>query len=118
MYPFVNLLESDALMSSHCIYKSFDEWPSTLSKVLLTDVLRKQIGFKGLIITDGMEMNAIKDYYGIGKGCVMALNAGCDILLLCHEYDEQKVAFETVKKAVDEGRLSIELLKEKGQRIN
>ena len=118
MYPFVNLLESDALMSSHCIYKSFDEWPSTLSKVLLTDVLRKQIGFKGLIITDGMEMNAIKDYYGIGKGCVMALNAGCDILLLCHEYDEQKEAFEAVKKAIENNELSIDLLRERVTRIN
>ncbi len=118
MYPFVNLLESDALMSSHCIYKSFDEWPSTLSKVLLTDVLRKQIGFKGLIITDGMEMNAIKDYYGIGKGCVMALNAGCDILLLCHEYNEQKEAFEAVKKAIENNELSIDLLRERVKRIN
>ena len=118
MYPFINLLESDALMTSHCLYKSFDELPSTLSKVLLTDVLRKQIGFKGLIISDGMEMKAIADTYGIGEGCVMALNAGCDILLLCHEYTEQKEAFEHVKKAVTDGRLSIDLLKEKVHRIN
>lgn len=118
MYPFFNILESDALMTSHCIYKSFDALPSTLSKILLTSVLREEMGFKGLIISDGMEMKAITDFYGLGEGCVMALNAGCDILLLCHEYDEQKVAFETVKKAVDEGRLSIELLKEKVQRIN
>ena len=75
MYPFVNLTESDALMTSHCLYKSFDELPSTLSHVLLTDVLRKQIGFNGLIISDGMEMKAISDVYGIGKGSVMALNA-------------------------------------------
>ncbi len=118
MYPFVHLLESDALMTSHCLYKSFDELPSTLSKVLLTDVLRKQIGYEGLIISDGMEMKAIADHYGIGRGCVMALNAGCDILLLCHEYEEQKESFETVKKAVEDGELSIELLKEKAERIN
>ena len=43
-------------------------------------------------------MKAIADTYGIGEGCVMALNAGCDILLLCHEYTEQKEAFEHVKK--------------------
>ena len=96
IYPFVHLTKSDALMTSHCIYKAFDEIPSTLSKILLTDLLRKELLFDGLIISDGMEMNAIKDYYGLGNGCVMALNAGCDILLLCHEYELQKEAFETV----------------------
>ena len=118
MYPFVNLTESDALMTSHCLYKSFDELPSTLSHVLLTDVLRKQIGFNGLIISDGMEMKAISDVYGIGKGSVMALNAGCDILLLCHEYKEQKASFDAVLEAVKNGEIDIELLKEKVTRIN
>lgn len=118
MYPFFHLLRSDALMSSHCIYKAFDDLPSTLSKVLLTDVLRKEVGFNGLIISDGMEMKAISDHYGIGNGCVMALSAGCDILLLCHEYLEQKAAFDSVKEAVYSGKLEIELLKEKVRRIN
>ena len=118
MYPFSKLLHSDALMTSHCIYNAFDIIPSTLSKVLLTDVLRNQFGFKGLIISDGMEMKAISDHYGIGNGCVMALNAGCDILLLCHEYTEQKAAFDFVKSAVNDGTLKIEVLKEKVKRIN
>ena len=118
MYPFLHLLDSDSLMSSHCIYSSFDSLPTTLSYEMLTKFVRKEIGFKGLIISDGMEMNAIKDEYGIGEGSVMALNAGCDILLLCHEYDDQKEAFDSVKKAVEDGRLSINLLKEKVERIN
>lgn len=118
MYPFTHLLESDALMTSHCIYKSFDILPSTLSNVLLKEVLRKQIGFKGLIISDGMEMKAISDEYGIEEGCVMALNAGCDILLLCHEFNEQLAAFKAVKEAVLKGRIKIDLLKEKVKRIN
>ena len=117
MYPFINLLESDALMTSHCVYKAFDEMPSTLSKILLTEVLRNEMGFKGLIISDGMEMKAISDTYGIGEGCVMALNAGCDILLLCHEYSEQKEAFVAVKKAIVNGQLKVETLKEKVKRI-
>ena len=76
------------------------------------------MGFNGLIVSDGMEMKAIADHYGIGNGCVMALNAGCDILLLCHEYSEQKEAFECVKRAVLNGTLSVDLLKEKAERIN
>lgn len=118
MYPFFHILESDALMTSHCLYTSFDEMPSTVSHVLLHDVLRKDIGFEGLIISDGMEMKAITDTFGLGKGCVMALNAGCDILLLCHDYEEQLVAFKAVKKAVEEGIISVETLKEKVERIN
>ena len=118
MYPFVNLTESDALMTSHCVYKAFDELPSTLSHVLLTDVLREQIGFNGLIISDGMEMKAISDVYGIGKGSVMALNAGCDVLLLCHDYQEQKASFDAVLEAVKNGEIDINLLKEKVMRIN
>lgn len=118
MYPFRHLLESDALMTSHCLYRSFDELPSTLSPVLLTDVLRKQFGFNGLIISDGMEMKAIADHYGVGEGCVLALIAGCDLLLLCHEYDDQLNAYNSIYKAVQEGRISIELLREKVRRIN
>ena len=118
MYPFINLLESDCLMTSHCLYKSFDDVPSTLSKVLLTDLLRKDLGFNGIIISDGMEMKAISDTYGIGEGCVMALNAGCDILLLCHEFCEQEEAFICVKKAVLDGKIDIDILKEKVTRIN
>ena len=118
MYPFFKLNHSSALMTSHCIYKAFDEYPSTLSKVLLTDVLRNQIGFKGLIISDGMEMKAILDHYGIEQGTIMALKAGCDILLLCHEYEYQKLALDSLKKAVLSNEISIDLLKEKVNRIN
>lgn len=118
MYPFMHLMESDAVMTSHCLYKSFDSLPSTLSRVLLTEVLREGAGFKGLIVSDGMEMKAIADHYGIGRGSVMALLAGCDILLLCHEYSEQKETFECVKEAVSTGELSVESLREKVRRIN
>lgn len=118
MYPFGRLIESDALMTSHCLFKAFDTLPSTLSPVLLTEVLRGKMGFDGLIISDGMEMKAIADHYGIGRGSVLALIAGCDILLLCHEYDEQKAAFDEVKKAVESGELPVELLREKVMRIN
>ena len=118
MYPFLHLIESDALMTSHCLYKAFDDVPSTLSYNMLTDVLRNKMGFNGLIISDGMEMKAILDHYGIKQGTIMALKAGCDILLLCHEYEYQKEALDAVKEAVEQNIISVELLKEKVQRIN
>lgn len=118
MYPFLHLLESDALMSSHCLYKAFDDVPSTLSHVMLTDVLRKEMGYNGLIISDGMEMKAILDNYGIKQGTIMALKAGCDILLLCHDYEYQKEALDAVIEAIKNNIISIELIKEKVKRIN
>ena len=89
----------------------FDSVPTTLSYEMLTKFLREEIGFKGLIISDGMEMKAILDHYGLVDGTIMALNAGCDILLLCHEYEYQKLSLDTVKEAVKDGRISIDLLK-------
>lgn len=118
LYPFIHLLETDAIMSSHCLFKSFDDLPTTLSHKLLTEFLREEVGYRGLIISDGMEMKAISDNYGVAKGSVMALKAGCDILLLCHYYDEQKSAFDAVLNAYHEGILTLEEIKEKVRRIN
>lgn len=118
MYPFFNLLKSDAIMSSHSVFTEFDSFPTTLSHKLLTNLLREEVGYQGLLVSDGMEMNAILDNYGISKGCVLALNAGCDILLLCHEYEMQKLALDSVKEAVLNGEISLDLLKEKVKRIN
>ena len=118
MYPFFNLLKSDAIMSSHSVFTEFDSFPTTLSYKLLTNLLREEVGYQGLLVSDGMEMNAILDNYGISKGCVLALNAGCDILLLCHEYEMQRLALDSVKEAVLNGEISLDLLKEKVRRIN
>lgn len=118
MYPFINLKGADAIMSSHCLFKAFDEVPSTLSHNLLTKFLREERGFDGIIISDGMEMKAIADNYGIGQGSVMALKAGCDILLLCHEKSQQIEAFEAVIKAYKDGIITEDEINEKVERIN
>ncbi len=118
MYPFLHNLEADSLMSSHCLFQSFDTYPTTLSHKLLTEFLRDEIHFEGLIISDGMEMKAILDNYGIGNGSVIALKAGCDILLLCHEYDQQLEAFHAVKDAYNQGIITLDELKDKVRRIN
>ena len=118
MYPFLHNLDSDALMSSHCLFASFDDVPTTLSRKLLTDTLRNKYGYNGLIITDGMEMKAIYDHYGMTKGSIMALNAGCDILLVCHDLPYQIESLEAVKKGLYSGELNIDEINEKLERIN
>ena len=78
------------------------EIPSTLSPVILQDKLRKELGFKGVIITDGMEMGAITREYTSEQAAILAIQAGADILLGTREYPK---VFDAVLKAVQDGTI-------------
>lgn len=78
------------------------EIPSTLSPVILQDKLRKELGFKGVIITDGMEMGAITREYSSEQAAILAIQAGADILLGTREYPK---VFDAVLKAVQDGTI-------------
>ncbi|MDR2418927.1 MAG: beta-N-acetylhexosaminidase [Treponema sp.] len=76
-----------ALMSAHILFPQVEpsRVPATMSKIIITSMLREQLGFKGLVLSDAMEMNAIKHYYGTPTGCIEAIRAGVDIVLVCHD---------------------------------
>ena len=105
-------------MTGHIIYTALDKnYPATLSKVILQDLLRKELGFEGLIISDSIEMNAIKNYYGsFDKTSVMAVNAGVDILLYTG-MGNAKSAYTGLQKAVNNKQISIERINESVLRI-
>lgn len=90
------------------------EVPSTLSPIILQDKLRKELGFDGVIITDGMEMGAITRQYTSEEAAVAALQAGADILLGTRDYPK---VFEAVVSAVESGRLSEERINQSVRRI-
>jgi beta-N-acetylhexosaminidase len=93
-----------AVMTAHVRYPALDpDAPATLSPAILTDLLRTQLQFKGLALTDDLEMHAIIDHYGIEDAAVRALRAGADILLICKDHDRQVAAMEAVYRAVKEG---------------
>src|SRR5262249_8366082 len=72
---------SRAVMSAHILVPALDpERPATLSRRILTGLLREEMGHQGLIVTDGMEMRAITDPYGIERGSVLAIAAGADAI--------------------------------------
>ena len=100
-----NLNNADAVMTAHIsapnIYSN--DLPATLSRELITGKLRTQLGCHGIIITDALMMNAVKNYYSSAEAAVLAVEAGCDILLMPYDYRE---AFDAVVKAVQSGRLS------------
>ena len=95
-----------AIMTAHVLYPALDaERPATLSPAILTGLLREQMHYDGLILTDDLEMHAIIDHYGVGEAAVLALEAGADVLLICKDRDRQAAAFEAVRKAVKDGRI-------------
>jgi beta-N-acetylhexosaminidase len=95
------------IMTAHVSYPHLDaHYPATLSSTILTKLLREELGFRGLIITDDLEMHAIIDHYGMGEAAVQAFTAGADMLLICKEYDRAVAAMEALYLAASDGVLS------------
>ena len=86
--PFQDAISEgvSAIMTSHALYPGLDDrFPATLSHSIITELLRDRLGFNGLIITDDLEMGAIKKDPGVAEGAVKAFEAGNDILLICED---------------------------------
>ncbi len=85
--PFISAIRENipCVMTSHAKYPSVDPYnPGTLSPVILNDILRNELGFSGLILSDDMEMGAMRECGSIGENAYRAIMAGCDLLLICH----------------------------------
>jgi beta-N-acetylhexosaminidase len=96
-----------AVMTAHVKYPSLDEtYPATLSRKIIAKLLRSSMRFDGLVITDDLEMKAITQEYGMEDAAVKALQAGADLLLVCHREDRQIAILEAILKAVKKGLLS------------
>ncbi|EJD01364.1 glycoside hydrolase [Fomitiporia mediterranea MF3/22] len=91
--------------------------PASLSRGIVTILLREKMGFKGVVVTDCFEMNAISKGYGIGPGAVLALQADTDIVMCCHVFENQVAAVETTYTAVERGDLGSDFLRRSGERI-
>lgn len=114
--PFMQATSADMVMVGHIACPSItgDMLPATLSYTMITEHLRGTCGFGGVIITDAMNMGAITNTYGAGNAAVMAIQAGCDIILLPGDFE---AAFETVLTAVENGTITMERLNESVLRI-
>ena len=108
-----------AVMTAHVLVPELDSVPATLSPRILTTLLREELGFQGLVITDALEMRAISDGVGVEEAAVRALAAGADALCVGHDLHEEAVAaiVRAVAAAVAAGRLSLERLEEAAGRV-
>lgn len=114
----------DAVMTAHIVNRKIDkDYPATLSSKFLQDILRNQIGFQGVIISDDMEMGAITRYYSFKDALIRAINAGCDIILISNnslsKFDEELPyrVQDIIYQAVKEGKIPKQRIIESSNRI-
>ena len=95
------------VMSAHVVFPAFEKEriPGTLSRNVITGLMRERLGFKGIIFSDAIEMNAVKDLFGIEEGTRRALAAGIDIALICHSIEQARDTCNYLYKALDNGTL-------------
>lgn len=121
LYPFAQAIKAgvDAIMTAHVSFPAIEssDLPATLSHAVLTGLLREEMGFEGLIVTDCLEMHAISKEYGIPEGAIRAIEAGADCVLVSHTLSEQTAAITAVIEAVQSGRLSMNLIDRSVERI-
>ena len=121
--PFKTIIdESDPndyfILVSHLKYPALDEeYPASLSSKIMTDLLRNKLGYKGIIITDDMEMGAVANHNDFRSIGVKAVKAGADIVLVCHEYEHQQEVYLGLLDAVNSGEISQERIDESVKRI-
>lgn len=120
--PFREAIKSgvDCMMTSHPIYPELEEGkiPATFSKKIVTGILREQLGFQGVIFSDDLEMGALKNLCSIGESAVRAIEAGHDMILVCHDFNAQKEVYQALLSAYQTGRLDREQLKQSIERIS
>src|SRR5437868_3621122 len=98
-----------SIMTAHILIPALDEArPATLSRAVITGLLREELGYDGLILSDDLEMKAVASQYPVPDAAVMAIAAGCDGVLICSgDHEAQAAALEALVYAVEQGRLSI-----------
>jgi beta-N-acetylhexosaminidase len=108
----------DSIMTAHVIITAIDpKLPATLSKKVLTGLLRKQMGFNGIIVTDSMSMDAIDQHWGTGQAAIMAINAGADIVMATGSYKRKLETYNSLYHALKSGELTEKRVNESLNRI-
>jgi len=126
LVPYIELIKygvADMIMTAHIMNDTIDpEYPATLSGHYIKEILRERLGFKGVIVSDDLQMGAITEYYGFNEAVTMAVNAGCDLLIISNNgsvYDETAPyrASDIIFKAVKSGKIPVKRIEGSFRRI-
>jgi len=121
LLPFRAAIEAgvDAIMTAHVVFPAYepDNVPATLSKRILTGLLRERLGYGGVVVTHCLEMNAIAGTIGVARGAVEAGKGGAGLVLVSHRLDRQIAALEAVYEAVLAGEIPESRIDEAAERV-
>lgn len=120
MQPFRKAIEAGVgtIMMAHVLYPELDaDRPASLSPAVVTGILRGQMRYDGVVLTDDLEMKAVADRWGPGPSAVLALLAGCDVIPVCQSHEAQVAAIEAVIRAVETEEISWKLLEDGDRRV-
>lgn len=122
LVPFQKVIDLDlpGIMASHVLYTKYDQkYPTTLSKKIITGLLREEMGFKGLVVTDSLTMSAVFDNFSLEEIVYNGFNSGCDILLLCgaRNVEMQKEFASIALRLAEEGKIPLTTIDSAVERI-
>ena len=121
LIPFRRCIEAGipAIMSSHILFPNIEKEniPGTMSRTIITDLLKKRLGFKGLVFSDCLEMAAIQKYYGTANGTVAAIKAGIDLAEISSTIGLMRDAARAVNEAADRGEFDMDEIRESVEKI-
>ena len=110
--------EIELIMTAHVVYPALDpHLPASLSPIVMNDLLRKQLGYQGIIVSDDLEMGAIIRNSSVADAAVQALSAGADLLLVCQSLEQARSARDACQQALQQGVLKEERLNEVQSRM-
>jgi beta-N-acetylhexosaminidase len=118
--PFRRAVAADVatVMMAHVLFPELDpELPASLSPAIVDAILRRDLGYKGVVFTDDLEMKAVADRFTPDKSAVLAMQAGCDIVPVCLTHDAQVTAMEGTIRAVEAGDVAYKAMDDSLQRI-
>jgi beta-N-acetylhexosaminidase len=108
-----------SLMTAHVVFEAVDpDVPATLSARVMEGMLRRELGFSGVMVSDDLEMKAIADHYGVADAAVQGTLAGVDLFLVCHRAALQREAIAAVVHAVEDGRVPRARIEEANRRLD
>ncbi len=111
-------IEVASIMTAHILFSAFDdEHPATLSEKVMGPLVRDEVGYKGVVVSDDLEMRAVADHYGVADAAVRSIRAGCDQILICKHPELIAEAHEALVKAVQSKALSRYRLAEAAGRV-
>ena len=107
-----------AIMTAHIRFDAVDaSVPATLSRSIINGILREELGFQGVVISDDLEMQGISDSYTTSQASLHAVQAGVDMVLCCHSFDRQMESLSALASAIENGSISRELVTQSQERM-